>query len=355
MAVHRRSLVLSAAAALILPACISVSARPEPITPAELAARITAESAARAIEPVRKSGSDFAIFHPSRPGEIVPTKPVAKDATTVQKTAPLPVAPVKSELVGPVPPPNPFTHTSAASTPAARDPGVFPLTPRSAIGTESPLVAAFRAHLEGKPERAFEAISGLDRANQELILAILPVLSRGASANLAADPQAAAALVDQLHAAADRIEPFATLRVDAALLCHPVDGFGRYVPWPVNKPYLPNDRAQLYLEVRNLLSQPAAGPRGQPYLTHARGRAEIRDAYGKLVPQPHPDDYRRRVDVVEFEEKKRTHSPVQDFHILYAFPVPATPGVYTITVTVSDAAGRRSVTTQPVEFRVAGG
>lgn len=354
MAVHRRSLVLSAAAALILPACISVSARPEPITPAELAARITAESAARAIEPVRKSGTEFAIFHPSRPGEVVPIKPVAKDATTVQKPAPPPVAPVKSELVGPVPPPNPFTHTSAASTPAARDPGIFPATPRSTIGAESPLLAAFRAHFEGKPERAFEAIAGLDRANQELILAILPVLSRGASANFAADPQAAAALVDQLHAAADRIEPLAALRIEKALFCHPVHGYGRYEAWPVNKPYLPNDRAQLYIEVRNLVSQPVVGPRGQPYLTHARGRAEIRDAYGKLIPQPHPDDYRRRVNVVEFDEKKFTQRPLTDFHFPYTFPVPATPGVYTITVTVSDADGRRSVTTQPVEFRVAG-
>ena len=77
---------------------------------------------------------------------------------------------------------------SAAATPAARDPNIFPLSPRSAMGTESPLIAAFRAHMDGKPERAFGAIAELDRTNQELILAILPVLSRGASANFAADP-----------------------------------------------------------------------------------------------------------------------------------------------------------------------
>ena len=149
----------------------------------------------------------------------------------------------------------------------------------------------------------------------------------------------------------NRSRPFGSTRRSSA---SPSTASAATNPGRVNKPYRPNDQAQLYLEVRNLVSQPAAGPRGQPYLTHARGRAEIRDAYGKLVPQPHPDDYRRRVEVVEFEEKKRTQSPVQDFHILYNFPVPATPGVYTITVTVSDAAGRRSVTTQPVEFRVAG-
>lgn len=351
MAVHRRSLVLSATAAFLLPACISVSARPEPLTPAELAARINAESAARALRPAHRSGTEFAIY---RPGEMVPTKLVAKDATTVQKPQPGPIAPAKSELVGPVPPTNPFTTTSAASTPAAHDPGIFPATPRSAIGAESPLMAAFRAHIEGKPERAFEAIAGLDRTNQDLVLELLPILSRGASTNLAADPQAAAELVKQLQATAERIEPLAALRVDAALFCHPVHGFGRYDPWPANKPYVPNQRAELYVEVRNLVSQPAAGPHGQPYLTHARSRAEIRDAYGKLVAQPHPDDYHRRVSAVEIEHKIRTRSPIEDFYILYDFPVPATPGVYTITVTVSDAAGRRSVTTQPVEFTVAG-
>jgi hypothetical protein len=208
--------------------------------------------------------------------------------------------------------------------------------------------------MEGKPERAFGAIAELDRQNQELILALLPVLSRGASANLAADPMAAAALAEQLHAAAARLEPLAAVRIDAALFCEAAHGFARYTPWPVNKPYLPADRAVLYLEVRNLVSQPAVGPRGETYLTHARGRAEVRDAYGKLVPQPHPDDYRRHVDVVEFDKKLYTRSTVQDFYILYSFPVPTAPGVYTVTVTVSDATGRRSIRTQPVEFRVAG-
>jgi hypothetical protein len=221
-------------------------------------------------------------------------------------------------------------------------------------GAESPLLAAFRAYMDGKPERAFGAIAELDRTNQELILAILPVLSRGATANLAADPVAAAALVEQLHGAAARLEPLAALRVETALFCEDVDGFGRYKAWGVNRPYTPWKKANLYLEVRNLVSQPVVGPRGEPYLTHVRARAEIRDAYGKLVPQPHPANHRNLVPAVEFEEKVRTNSPVRDFHLVYFFPVPATPGVYTITVTVSDSAGRRSATTQPIEFRVAG-
>ena len=76
----------------------------------------------------------------------------------------------------------------------------------------------FGADLDGKPERAFESISSLDRHNQEVILALLPVLTRGASANLAGDPLAAAILVDQLRVTASRLEPFAALRVETVLL-----------------------------------------------------------------------------------------------------------------------------------------
>src|SRR4051812_11439963 len=122
MTVHRRSLLLSAATAFLFPACISISAKPMPITPSELAARITAEGADRATEAVRKNNTDFAIY-PSRPGEMVPTKPVQKDATVVQKPTPGPIPPLPP---GPVVPPNPFVPASGSSN-NARDPGVFPL------------------------------------------------------------------------------------------------------------------------------------------------------------------------------------------------------------------------------------
>jgi hypothetical protein len=349
MTVHRRSLLLLAATAFLFPACISISANPAPITPADVAARITAEGASRATESIHTTSTDFAIY-PSRPGEVVPTKPIVK-ATTAQKPGPMPVPPVPP---APVPPPNPFVPAGGPNPTSERDPGVFPLAAVRPPHTDLPLIMALRAHIDGKPERAFEAIAGLDRLNQEVILAILPVLTRGATANLAGDPLAAAILVEQLRAAAARLEPLAALRVDAALFCDAVYGFGRYLPRPVNQPYRPNDKAQLYLEVRNLISQPAVGPRGETYLTHARARVEVRDAYGKRVLQPHPDDYRRRIEVVEFDEKRYTRTPVQDFHVLYAFPVPAAPGVYTVTVELSDAAGRRAIKTTPVEFRVAG-
>lgn len=350
MTVHRRSLLLSAATAFLFPACISVSAKPAPITQAEVAARITAEGAARATESIHKSETDFAIY-PSRPGEVVPTKSIPRDATVVQKPGPMPVPPVPP---APMAPPGPFVPAGGANPTGMGDPGVFPLVAIRPPHADAPLIAALRAHIDGKPEQAFEAIAGLERLNQEVILALLPVLARGATVNFAADPLATAELVKQLRATAVRLEPLAALRVDAALFCDAVYGFGRYLPRPANQPYRPNDKAQLYLEVRNLVSQPAVGPRGETYLTHAHARVEVRDAYGKRVLQPHPDDYRRRIEVVEFDEKRYTRTAVQDFHVLYAFPVPSAPGVYTVTVELSDAAGRRTVKTAPVRFDVAG-
>ena len=350
MTVHRRSLVLSAAIACLFPACISITSRPTPITPGDVAARITAEGAARATEVVRKPASEFAIY-PSRPGEVVATKPIPKEATTAQKPAPLPVAPLPA---GPITPPSPLMPVGG-NPPIGSEPAVFPSIAIRKSPSEWPVLTALRAHSEGKPERAFEAIASLDKPNQELVLALLPVLARGASANIPADPLAAAMLIEQLRVAAARLEPFASLQIGAALFCEgTVNGFGRYAPWPLNKPYRPRDKAQLYLEVRNLMSQPAIGPHGETYATHARYRVEVRDAYGKRVLQPHPDDYQRRVEVAESEVNRFTRAPVQDFHFVHVFPVPATPGVYTVTVEVTDAAGRRAAKSAPVEFRVAG-
>ena len=215
---------------------------------------------------------------------------------------------------------------------------------------EAPLLAAVRAYTENNPQKAIEIIRTLDKQNQDLVLALMPILARGASADLTNDPATTAALVEQLRAAAARLEPRAALRIEKAVFCRNVDGFGRFTPWPDNLPYRPNAQAQLYLEVRNLGSQPTGGE----FLTHVHAAVEVRDAHGKLVEQIDPDDYRRRVPVVRFEKKLPSHSPLHDFHVLYVFSVPPAPGVYTVTVELRDATGRRTVTTQPARFCVAG-
>lgn len=315
-----------------LPACLHISSGPPatPITTPEQAAKIT-EASKTAAAPPAAPRMDFATL-PKVPGTVVPTKPSAAPSanTTAQKPAPAPPKPSVQPLVATEPQPLPFA--SFAPPP------------------EAPLLAAVRAYTEGQPQKAIEIIRTLDKQNQDLVLALMPILARGASADLANDPATVAALVEQLRAAAARLEPRAALRIEKTAFCKNVDGFGRFTPWPENQPYRPNAQAQLYLEVRNLGSQPVGGE----FLTQVQAAVEVRDAHGTLVEQIDPDDYRRRVPVVRFEKKLPSHSPLHDFHVLYVFSVPPAPGVYTVTVELRDAAGRRTVATQPARFCVAG-
>ena len=343
MTAHRRPLLLSVAgAALLLPACLSFPVHAVPVTP-EARDKIAAEAATRTKEPPRKD--KFAEL-PSRPGDTVAKNAGkngkdAKDPTVAQKPAhaddpKAPLAPGGVKVAGDPNGPQPLPKLQPTTLP------------------EPLLLRIVRAEIEGRTDHALELLKGLEPANQEVVLALLPALTRGATADIASDPTATALLADQLRFAAVRLAARSALVVENVALCRKVYGFGRYEPWPEGQPYKPNDLAQLYLEVRNLVSQPAAGPRGETHLTYVRAAVEIRDAHGRLVDQPDPEDWRRRVPVVRFEKKQSSRGPVDDFHVLYAFPVPPAPGVYTVTVELRDPAGRRSVKTAPVRFDVAG-
>ena len=217
-----------------LPACLHVTAPAKP-----------PESAVTAQPPQIR----FAEL-PRVPGTVVPVRPAppAPD-TTAQKP------------------------TEAVRPAVGTEPQPYPLA-RPAPAAEVPLLAAVRAYTEGRPERAIEIIRTLDKPNQDLVLALLPILARGASADLGNDPATVGALADQLHAAAARLEPRAALRIEKLAFCKDVSGFGRFTPWPADQPYRPNAQAQLYLEVRNLGSQPTA----DGFVTHVHAAVEVRDA-----------------------------------------------------------------------------
>ena len=322
MTAHCRPLLMFALA-MLLPACLHIDATTSS-TPADSAIKATSTQTS---DSIRKT--QFAELI-SRPGTVLSMKS-NKDATTLP--------PIESE-------PNDLKPASGEPSPIPET--VTPTVPKPL--PEPPLWKAVRAYAEGNPEKAIELLAPLDKTNQELVLALLPVLASGLGMDITSDPAAAAILADQLRSAASRIEPRAALRLETVALCEAVDGFGRYVPCAKGKSHSPGKQAHLYIEVRNLVSQATVGPRGESYLTHARATAEIRDAYQKLVDQPMPDG--RLVPVVQTEKKLFTRTPVHDFHMLYEFPVPAQPGVYTVTIKIQDPAGRRSVKTDPIEFRV---
>jgi hypothetical protein len=326
---------LAAFAALFtlpLPACLSISA---PVTPTR---EERPKTVARANDTAKAPRTDFAAL-PRAPGTVVQANPkpelkINPSATAVQKPA--------------NPPPTPPGPPSAPVVAVGAEPRHLPpLAPQP----EPPLLAAVRAYAENRPERAIEIIRTLPQPNQEFVLALLPALARGASADLNNDPVTAGMLVDQLDSARARLESRAALRVENVTFCKDVAGFGRFMPQPRNEPYRPNARAQFYLEVKNLGSRAS----GDLFITHIHAVVEIRDARGQVVEQIGPgDDYRRRVPAVRFDKRLESHSPLHDFHVLYIFSVPAAPGVYEITAELRDAATGRTVKTPPTRFDVAG-
>ena len=350
MTARRRPLLLaSAGATLLLPACLSFQV--QPLSP-EVPDKVVAQGPRQAKEPPPKDRfAELASRLPPRPGEKVAIHADGKDAKKATDAKDTTTSQRPSEAVGPKAPAGPDEGVKPAGNPPP--PSILPdLRPPAA--SEPPILAILRAYLENRPDHALELLRTLDPANQEIILAMLPVLARGASADLTSDPTASALVADQFRAAAARLAPRSALVAENVSLCRNVAGFGRYEPLPAGHTYRPNDQAQLYLEVRNLVRQPATGPGGETHLTYVRAAVEIRDAHGRPVEQPDRGNGGRRVPVVRFEERKYTRGAVEDFHILYGFVVPPAPGVYTVTVELRDPAGRRSVKTEPVRFDVAG-
>jgi hypothetical protein len=324
MTARRRPLWVSAVA-LLLPACLHTDP-PYSATQSDSTAKPVSTQTA---DPLRKT--QFAELL-SRPGTVIP----ANQSNGKEVTGP-----IETSETGTV---KPAVSESGTAPPATNQPNQLP---------ESPLVSAVRATIENHPDKAIEALSVYDKPNQELVLEILNALVQSTTLNMVKDPTKVAMVADQLRSAAEHIESRAALRIEGVALCASMEGFGRYDPWPKGKPYRPHELAQLYIEVRNLVSQPAVGPNGESFLTHARASLEIRDAHGGLVDQPTREG--RLVPVLHSERNLFTRTPVHDFSSVCYFTVPPTAGVYTVTIKVEDSVGKRSVKLdRPIEFRVAG-
>lgn len=336
MPARRLLAVCCAVAALPVSACLQVHATTQ--SREETASRPRTIPSAKVESP---SPSGFAVL-PRVPGAVVrektlpPSRDVSlapkPDTTMASKPASVaPVAPLGSET-----------------------PGLFPVGMLPPVSTppEVPLVAAVRAYVEGRPEKAIEILRTLEKPNQEFVLALLPVMARGATADLQYDPATTSVLVDQLESVMTRLVPQAALRIDKLGFCRDVFGFGRYIPRPENEPFKPNERANLYLELKNLGSRPS----DREFITHVHAAVEIRDAHNRVVEQfaPPPAEPNTRVPVVRFDRRLVTHTPLHDFHVLYSFTTPRTPGVYTITIELRDAATGRTVKSVPLQFYVAG-
>ncbi len=335
---HRPTLLLAFAVVLgPLPACLHVSGT------------VTSDE--------NRTKDDKTQFAIDRPGMKVPIHPTAVEPITdnqptpnTQTTSQRPtteLAPA-TEPIAPLPP-------DGVQPTRAIEPNPLPIIAAPAPSQDSPLLAAVRASIENRPNDALKHLKELDKPGQEFALAVIPLLLRGAQINPeTADPNDVAVLAEQFHAIANRLEPNAALRIDKIAFCRSISGFGRYQPWPEAQPYRPRDLSDLYVEVRHVTAEAAAGPHGEAFVTRLVSTLEVRDANGQLVEQTDPDDCRRSVGVAKFERTDFSRTPPRDYFLKYRFPVPSAPGVYTVVVTVKDPVGQRSVRSKPAEFRVAG-
>jgi hypothetical protein len=328
MTAHPRSLLVCVVA-LLLPACLHTDASPYNGSPPDSTNKATIAQGSDSLH-----NTQFAELI-SRPGVVIPLKP-PKESASSDPVEP-PTKDDGSNVIKPLGGPG-------ATTPPPAPPSQIP---------ESPLLSALRSTMENRPDKAIDYLSALEKPNQELVLELLPVLVQGATMNLAGDPVGASVNADKLRGAVARLEPRAALRLEGAALCKSVEGFGSYSLWPKGKLYRPHEPAMLYVEVKNLVSQPAVGPDGETFLTVARASLEIRDSLGKLVDQPTQNG--QLVVALLSESKRYTRTPVHEFHSICYFTAPRVPGVYNVSVKVEDPIGKRSVKLErPVEIRVAG-
>jgi hypothetical protein len=322
---RRLLLVAVAAGVLAVPACVGPAvARREPPP---------AANAAVAPAP-RPHGSQFAeLIH--APGERI----AASDPTTVVARG-TPVAdPSVSAVAGTVPVFPPQTLPPISPVPVV-------ITP-----PDPPLVAAIRAYLDNRPDEAVKHLKGLDKTNQELMLQLIPALVRASQVDLSrATPHEIGVLAGQLDAPAAALATRGPLFVEKACFCRWVKNFGRYDPLPDRHAFPPGALAELYLEVKNVPSEPTSSPpEGDGYVTRLACTLQLRDAAGGVVELT--DQSRKAVPALAETKRDFTRSPIRDYFLLFRFPVPGKPGEYKVVVEVRDPATGRAVS-KTMPFRV---
>ncbi len=247
----------------------------------------------------------------------------------------------------PEPPREPEPPPTPAEPPPPAPQAVVTLEPK--VEPDEPLLAALRCYLQKRPEEALELLQRYDKANQEMLLALLPLAVRLTEGTVDdAKPQELAALIDQLHSLSLPLRKRAPLRIAKMCFCREIQRFGRYEPLREDEALFqagcegrPGDQVQVYVEVRNFTSE----QQGPYNVTKLASNLEVRNYEGKAVwSYAFPD------------EPDTSRTPRQDYFINYRFHVPAelAPGPYTLWITVQDVLTNppRPPTRRSLDFRV---
>ena len=246
----------------------------------------------------------------------------------------------------PVPPPDlssdykPRAVSPASQTSMSLDPGlarprveVKPASHSEPPRPDAPLVAALRCALEKHPDEARKLLDKYDKADRELLLALLQLTAGVGQRELERfGPDEVAAAERHLGALLTRFRSKAPLALENVCFCRSIEGFGRFERVSSRREFQvgcdgrPGERVQVYAEVRNFRSRLV----GDQYETILESKLEIRDAERKKVVSL---DLGRSAD--------RSYSPRQDYFLNFQLHVPPKlpPGLYTLWVTVRDVTG----------------
>jgi hypothetical protein len=204
---------------------------------------------------------------------------------------------------------------------------------------EPPLVSALRCLMDKRPTEAAEYLRGYDKASQDLLLCMLPLMTRLTEGGLKrVDAQEASALVTQLHRLEDVLVPRANLLISKMCFVRKIEKFGVYQAWGDDHLFRPRERMVVYVEVQNFSNMRLENA----YEVRLANIVEIRD-YRK-APVWIDKRFKPLID--------QSQSPRRDCYNWCGFDLPdCPPGMYTLQLKIMDVPTGRTAN-RSLDFQV---
>jgi hypothetical protein len=236
-------------------------------------------------------------------------------------------------------PPDPVPIAPPSVNEAGEEVQTGPPEPNARHGEEPPLVTALRCFLDKQPEEALQALGHYDRANQELLLGLLPLLAH-LTEKAASNQDEVTQLVNQLDSLLLPLRARAALALDKMCFCRHIEKYGVYDPLPEGHRFHAGEPVQVYVELQNVSSR----QQGDTYVSQLSSTVEIRDADNRLV-------FRQAFGDRDRQDVSRTLR--HDYFNNYRFCVPdMPPGQYTLWIQVEDMQTRDRVARRWLDFPV---
>ncbi len=232
---------------------------------------------------------------------------------------------------------SPFHPTESDPNPCPVADSAEPDPPASRL---RPLCRALEAYLEDRPDLAVDLLGAYPQRDQEVLLRLLPIVARVDKGGLfsgASSDEERLTVLETLRALVQEIQVEAPLVIAKATFCREIYSFGRGELHGTDH-FRAGDRAAVYLEIQNLADQKTDDERYvarlASNLTIQRGERVI-----KSLPVQNLPDW--------------SWSPRHDhFNVIrFQFPRDLEPGLYLLTVSLTDEATGRQARKQ-LPFRI---